>query len=134
AGSLSRDGAAMDGEAVLSEAMALVQVAGRGSGTDPQIIVGQNLRAYRAGPWKLVEATMGGPFLYDVARDPTEARALAAERPEQVAKLAAELEAVRVRLGLPKLHEVRAGATAPALDQATPQRLRELGYLKEARE
>ncbi len=128
AGSLWRDGAATDGEAVLSEAMAGVQRHGRG--TDPQIIIGQSLRAYRAGPWKLVQATMGGPYLYDLARDPTEARDLAAERPEQVAKLAVELEAVRVRLGLPKLNEARAGAAAPALDEATQQRLRELGYLK----
>ncbi len=99
--------------------------------SDPQMLAGQHLRAYRSGSWKLVETNLGGPFLFDLERDPTEARNLAAERPEEGKRLAAELEAARVRLGLPRLAEInRAGAPAPQLDASTQQRLRELGYLK----
>jgi arylsulfatase A-like enzyme len=117
--------------AVLSEVVATQPEDPKADGDDPQMLSGQHLRAYRSGSWKLVEANRGGPFLFDLERDPTEARNLAAERPEEVKRLAAELEAARVRLGLPRLAEInRAGAPAPQLDAATQQRLRELGYLK----
>jgi arylsulfatase A-like enzyme len=121
------------GEApVLSEVIAARPEDPRTDGDDPQMLSGQHLRAYRSGHWKLVETNRGGPFLFDLARDPTEARNLAAERRAEVERLSAELEAARERLGLPKLSElgVRMAAPAPALDEATQQRLRELGYLK----
>ncbi len=73
------------------------------------------------------------PFLLirpHLASDPAESHDLAAERPEQVARLAAELEAARTRLALPRLGELGAHAQAPApeLDAVTQERLRELGY------
>ena len=126
----SADGA---GEApVLSEVVASRPQDPRTDGEDPQMLSGQHLRAYRSGSWKLVETNRGGPFLFDLARDPTEARNLAAARPEEVQRLSAELEAARVRLALPKLGEIGGRTSAPTheLDEATQQRLRELGYLK----
>jgi arylsulfatase A-like enzyme len=126
-GSLSGTaGAARD--AVLSELVAPRHDPNDGS--DPQMLSDQNLRAYRSGSWKLVETNRGGPFLYDLARDPTEARDLARERPDELSRLTAELEDARTRLGLPRLDEIGARASGPALDPATEQRLRELGYIK----
>jgi arylsulfatase A-like enzyme len=124
-------GAGADGSSdpVLSELVAAAGPGARASRDDPQMLKGQHLRAYRSGSWKLVEASQGGPFLYDLASDPAETRDLARERPEQLARLVAELEAVRTRLALPRLDEL-GGATGPApeLDAATQERLRELGY------
>jgi arylsulfatase A-like enzyme len=122
------------GEAsVLSEVVAARPEDPNDDATDPQMLSGQHLRAYRSGNWKLVETNRGGPFLFDLARDPTEARNLAPERPQEVQRLSRELEAARARLGLPKLAEigVRMAAPAPDLDAATQQRLRDLGYLQE---
>ena len=115
---------------ILSELVAVTGPAARADRDDPQMLSGQHLRAYRSGSWKLVEASKGGPFLYDLASDPDESRDLASERPEIVARLAAELEAARTRLALPRLSEIGAHASAPELDAATQERLRELGYLK----
>ena len=88
-------------------------------------------RAYREGGWKLVESSDGQSFLFDLASDPGETHSLASERPQQLARLRAQLEDVRWRLGLPALDGAfAAGDAAPALDEATQQRLRELGYLE----
>ncbi len=128
AGSLLADGAS--GEAILSELVAVTGPGARADRHDPQMLSGQHLRAYRSGSWKLVEASKGGPFLYDLASDPAESHDLAAERPAELERLATELEEARVQLGLPKLSEIGARASAPALDPDTEQRLRDLGYLK----
>ena len=84
------------------------------------MLSGQHLRAYRSGSWKLVETNRGGPFLFDLARDPTEARNLASERPEEVKRLSAELEAARVRLGLPKLGQIGVRAAHPRPSSTRP--------------
>jgi hypothetical protein len=84
----------------------------------------------RSGSWKLVETSKGGPFLFDLASDPAETRDLAGERPQQLASLTTELEAVRARLQLPRLAEMGSHSPAPELDAATEERLRALGYLK----
>jgi arylsulfatase A-like enzyme len=97
---------------------------------DPQIRGTGHLRALRAGRWKLVESAAGERFLYDLEVDPVESRDLAAERPEQVAALHARLEAERARLGLPTLDQVGKGGAAE-VDEATKERLRELGYVEE---
>jgi arylsulfatase A-like enzyme len=124
------DGAAQ--AAILAEVVAQRPEDPRAEADDPQMLSGQHLRAYRSGHWKLVESNRGGPFLFDLARDPTEARNLAPERLEETKRLSAELEAARVQLGLPKLSEIggRTSAPAPNLDAATQQHLRELGYLQ----
>jgi arylsulfatase A-like enzyme len=117
---------------ILSEMISKLTADPNDAATDPQMLAGQHLRAYRSGSWKLVESNLGGPFLFDLARDPTEARNLATERPEELKRLAGELEAARVRLGLPKLSEISrlTSAPAPELDAETQQRLRDLGYLQ----
>src|SRR5262245_26882840 len=131
AGSLVEDGKG-DAALVLSEVVASRPMDPKTDGRDPQMLSGQHLRAYRSGSWKLVEANRGGPFLFDLARDPTEARNLAHDRPEELKRLSAELEVARERLGLPKLDQIGtgAGARGPELDPATQQRLRDLGYLR----
>jgi arylsulfatase A-like enzyme len=117
---------AADGSPILSEVVALKNAADRG---DPQMRRAQHLRAYRAGSWKLVESSNGGPFLFDLANDPGEARDLASASPDQMARLARELEAIRVRLQLPPVAEMSTQSAAPKLDAATEERLRALGYL-----
>jgi arylsulfatase A-like enzyme len=96
---------------------------------DAQMRGSGHLRALRDGRFKLVESAAGERFLYDLEADPSESRNLAAERPEQVAALAARLEAERVRLGLPALDRVGSGAAAE-VDEATKERLRQLGYVE----
>ena len=78
------------------------------------------------------EINRGGPFLFDLAVDPSEARNLADQRPAELTRLSAELEAARARLELPKLGQDggRPSAPAPEPDAATKQRLCELGYEK----
>ncbi len=85
-------------------------------------------RAYRSGDWKLIESSKGDTLLFDVVADPDEAQNLASERPEQVARLRAELAEVRAGLHLPRLDaKLEAGAT-PELDDVTREQLRALGY------
>ncbi len=96
--------------------------------TDTLMQPDRRYRAYRSGDWKLIESSKGDTLLFDVAADPDEARNLAIERPEQVARLRAELAEVRAGLNLPLLDaELEAGAT-PELDDATREQLRALGY------
>ena len=88
-------------------------------------------RSYRSGSWKLVESSRGEAFLYDLATDSGETSNLAAAQPEQLARLRAQLEAERTRLGLPALDaSLEVGAAAQELDQATRERLRQLGYVE----
>jgi hypothetical protein len=77
-----------------------------------------------------VETSLGERFLFDLAADPDESRDLAAERPEQVARLAASPERARAPLGLPALAAERGSGAAPALDAATRERLKQLGYVE----
>lgn len=71
---------------------------------------GSGMFAIRAGPWKLIEGQGSGGFtripprpddppgqLYNLADDPGETRNLYRERPEDVARLARLLEAIRSR-------------------------------------
>jgi arylsulfatase A-like enzyme len=132
-GSLVRSAGGTADMPVLSEVVSARPENPHDDANDPQMRSGQHLRAYRSGNWKLVETNRGDPFLFDLARDPTEARNLASERPDEVKRLAAQLESARARLGLPKLDELGIrGARVPSaeLDADTEQRLRELGYLK----
>lgn len=95
---------------------------------DPEMQPDLRYRALRDGALKLVETSRGGHLLFDLASDPDERRDLAAERPEEVARLAAALEQVRARLALPKLDADLAAGPAAELDPATRERLRQLGY------
>jgi arylsulfatase A-like enzyme len=88
-------------------------------------------RAFRRGPWKLVETSEAKAYLFRVGEDGGESRDLAAEQPETLAALRAELAEAAARIGLPALDgPLDAGAGAEALDPATRERLKELGYVE----
>ena len=60
--------------------------------TRPGFEVGARDLAWLSAPWKLVQQTDGTRELYDLTKDPGEAKNLAAEQPDIVGKLAAEWE------------------------------------------
>ncbi len=97
---------------------------------DPQMRGDSRYRAFRDGSLKLVESSRGDRFLFDLATDPDEQHDLAAERPQDVARLATRLEEVRVALGLPALDADLASGSTPELDPATRERLKQLGYVE----
>jgi arylsulfatase A-like enzyme/thioredoxin-like negative regulator of GroEL len=75
-------------------------------------------RAVVSGPLKLI--ALPRPELYDVVADPAETHDLAAERPQDVARLAGLLDA---------LGATPPGAASEALDPATVEQLAALGYV-----
>jgi arylsulfatase A-like enzyme/Flp pilus assembly protein TadD len=77
------------------------------------------LRAIRELDWKLIEAPR--PELYHLASDPTEARNLVAERPDQVRRLRALLDEAELR--------PPAEQTSEVVDDAVLAQLRALGYV-----
>ncbi|HEY2387158.1 MAG TPA: sulfatase [Candidatus Binatia bacterium] len=79
-------------------------------------------RMVRVGPLKLIRDEAGGDELYDLRDDPGERRNLAAERPREVAELAAAMASMLAGA---------APAAPPTLDDDTRARLRALGYLDE---
>ena len=81
--------------------------------------------AWLEHPWKLVESEGGAPpRLYDLARDPGEGRDVAAEQPEVVARLAANLARWKAARPLPRDDE-------PLSPDRVAEReaLRSLGYV-----
>ena len=83
------------------------------------------------GPLKAVVGAEGGDRLYDLAADPGESRDLAAERPAELARLAAAAAAWRAseeRL-LDRLGRRRDPAAPSPLTPEEEERLRALGYL-----
>jgi len=91
---------------------------------------GNVLHAYRAEGWKLIEANPGNPRglpgqqLFEVSRDPRELHDLAGSQQQQVATLAAHLAAVQS-----KALASAVGGAQTAIDRATEERLRALGYM-----
>ncbi len=91
--------------------------------------VDRRYRLLREGSFKLVTTSKGDALLYDLASDPGETRDLAAERPEDLARMQARFAEVGAQIGLPALDApLAADGSAPELDAATRERLRELGY------
>jgi arylsulfatase A-like enzyme len=113
---------------ILSEIQRTDDIGIRGE-SDPQMHGDQRYRLLREGSLKLVETSTGAAFLYDLAADPGEQHELSAAQPAELARMARDLEVARASLGLPKL-DAAAGAdgAAPALDEATKERLKALGY------
>jgi arylsulfatase A-like enzyme len=122
----ARDG----GGPILSELHAMQDLTAQGPRrADPQMQSDRRYRLLREGSLKLVESSKGEALLYDLVADPGETRDLAAERPADLARLRARMEAVRASLGLPALDAPLAvGEAAPELDEATREQLRALGY------
>ncbi|HLA76627.1 MAG TPA: sulfatase-like hydrolase/transferase, partial [Vicinamibacteria bacterium] len=83
----------------------------------PQTLGWAPLHAFRSGSLKLIEAPR--PELFDLASDPAETRDLSAERPREVERLRAALQALRSG----------ERASARAADAETAERLRALGYV-----
>ena len=77
------------------------------------------LRSVRQGEWKLIDAP--APELYDLSRDPGEESNLAADRPEDVRRLTAAVDAWWVEGG--------ESGDSVAVDSQTEDQLRALGYL-----
>jgi len=83
----------------------------------------RRLQSYQIGALKLIRDDRGAAELYDLSEDPRELRDLSAERPEDVARLSAELDAwARSRPAARSLDEVE-------MDDATRSELEALGYL-----
>ena len=79
------------------------------------------LRFVRRGPWKYIHKV--NPQLFDVVADPAEGKNLAAERPEVVAKLRGELEAMLERAPEPSMD------AQMQVDAARAAQLQALGYV-----
>ncbi len=104
-------------------------LAGAAPPSDPQMHRDRRYRMFREGSLKLVTSSEGDALLYDLAADPQETRDVASERPADLLRMQARLAVVQGRLGLPDLDAPLAvEGEAPALDEATRERLRELGY------
>jgi arylsulfatase A-like enzyme len=123
-------GAAPDGGGpVLSELHRTDSLGVARARPDPQMQPDRRYRLLREGSLKLVATSQGELFLYDLAPDPRESRDLAAERPDDLARMRARLEAVEESLALPALDApLQVGKDAPQLDPATRDQLRALGY------
>ena len=98
---------------------------------DPQMNPARRYRLLREGDLKLVAASGGTHFLYDLSVDPDELRDVSSERPADLARMIARLEEVQTSLALPALDAPLAvGEDAPDLDAATQEQLRSLGYIE----
>lgn len=95
-----------------------------------QDLEGNVLQSYRTADWKLIQANPGNPRglpprqLFDIARDPREQHDLAARRSQEMAGLESHLAAV-----LSHAEAVKVGGGETAIDSATEERLRALGYV-----
>jgi arylsulfatase A-like enzyme len=91
---------------------------------------GNILQSFRTDAWKLIHANPANPRglperqLFEVASDPGEQRDLFSGRPQEAGMLASSMEAVRQRAAA-----VAAQASETAIDRATEERLRALGYV-----
>ncbi len=91
---------------------------------------GNILQSYRTDTWKLIHANPGNPRglpesqLFEVANDPGEQRDVFSGRPQEAGALASGMAAVRQRA-----EAVAAHASETAIDSATEERLRALGYV-----
>lgn len=114
---------------VLAERMARGGPNGR---SNPLLRNDVRMRMYRSGPWKLVETSGEGDFLFDLAADPDEERNLATEKASDLARVQAELAAWRATMGIPPLDADLARGAAPAgeMDPEAKERLRALGYVE----
>jgi arylsulfatase A-like enzyme len=91
---------------------------------------GNVLQAYRSEGWKLIQANPGNPRglptrqLFEMTSDPRERRDLAASRQDEVATLGSRLTTVQSRALARAV-----GGSETAIDNATEERLRALGYV-----
>lgn len=104
---------------------------GTANGEGPLVNPRGRYRTFRSGPWKLVQHSEDGNFLYNLEEDPDEMNELGAENPEQMETLIRDLGLFQNMLGLPDLDApVDAPRLPPDLDDGTMQALKELGYIE----
>jgi arylsulfatase A-like enzyme len=90
-------------------------------------------RTLAVGSWKLVQRALDKTFLYDTARDPGEGQDLAAERPIALRYLRGALGLALASSGARSGGRAAHVAEKTAIDPATEQQLRALGYVGTAR-
>ena len=99
--------------------------------TDPLMQTDRRYRVFRDGALKLIEASTGERWLFDLAADPGETRDVAAEQPTDLANVAAHLHEISVAIDLPALDRpLLAEGEQPDVDDATRERLQALGYVE----
>jgi arylsulfatase A-like enzyme len=124
------------GQPVMAERFEEEMLAGRfapgtANGEGPLVNPRGRYRTFRSGPWKLVQHSEDGNFLYNLEEDPGELRELAQENPEQLETLIRDLALFQSMLGLPDLDApVDAPRVPPDLDEGTVEALRSLGYVE----
>jgi arylsulfatase A-like enzyme len=104
---------------------------GTANGTGEQVNPRGRFRVFRSGPYKLVQHSDDGTFLFDLVADPGENHDIAKSKPNVLKRLTEDLDFVREKLNLPELD---APITPPKLPEMTAeerQALIELGYLEE---
>ena len=79
---------------------------------------------------KLIEASDGTDYLFDLEADPGETRDLASSDRAEVARLKGELNRWRAAVAVPGIDAPLADVAAPAIDPAAEERLRQLGYVE----
>lgn len=95
-----------------------------------QDLEGNSVRAYRHGEWKLIVANPGNPrglparALFDLAEDPGEQQDVAAASGADAERLSGDLSAVETHA-----RSVAVESAETAIDGATQERLRALGYV-----
>ena len=128
---LARGEASASGGPILSELHVASSMGGEYDLDDPQMHTDRRYRLLREGPLKLVTSSTGQELLYDLAADPRETRDLSAERPRDLARMRGRMSQVMAALDLPPLDaEPAVGDAAPEMDEATRERLRDLGYIE----
>lgn len=104
---------------------------GTANGKGPLVNPRGRYRTYRSGPYKLVQHSTDGTFLYNLVEDPGERKDLAPEDGVTAKRLTWELDAWREQLGLPELDApIDAPRDAPPTSEAEIEALRALGYLE----
>ena len=84
----------------------------------------RDLLSYEDGRWKLIRSSDGSEELLDLEADPATDRGVAGSPPQTRERLAEQLERFLEKLPRPEAREDK------ALDEASRERLRELGYIE----
>jgi arylsulfatase A-like enzyme len=115
---------------VVSERYALREGTGGHGGDTPLFRRDARFRTYRDGELKLVLTDEQATYLYDLGSDAGETEDLAGDRPDDVARLEAQLRHLAAAAGLADLDGEPIDASDLTLDEETRERLRALGYLE----